>query len=203
VKPCVLFFLLLTFTASATRAQASVGQQADLRGRYFLVVWGYQGQTNDVVEAHTFVSVYRGDDLSVGNVNPSTISWLPATGVVRLFGWEKGRNFSLAQTLGIACRAHREVKSWGPFEINRELYRRALRRIRLLNSGQIAYSMIDILPGTMNCIAAAGDLTRAPLEAGAEWGFLASIDVVRHLSPYFKNNGRVVKAISVWRECTP
>ena len=53
-------------------------------------------------------------------------------------------------------------------------HRRALKRIRLLNSGRIAYSMIDILPGTMNCIDAAGDITRTPLDTGMLWGFSAA-----------------------------
>ena len=118
------------------------------------------------MKAHTFASFYRGDDLAKGNFNPATISWLPSTGVVQLFGAEKGRNFSLAQTLGMACRAGSEVKSWGPYEIRPELYRRALRRIRLLISGRIAYSMMDILPSTMNCIDAAGDISRTPLDTG-------------------------------------
>ena len=56
--------------------------------------------------------------------------------------------------------------------------------------------MIDIFPGTMNCIDAAGDITRTPLDTGMSWGFVATIEVVRHLSPYFKNNGRVVKAVT-------
>ena len=206
MKGCVLSLLLIACAwGNATHAQADVQVSASLNGRYFLVVWGYQGQDNDVVEAHTFASFYSGDDLARGHVKPATISWLPSTGVVRLFGAERGRNFSLAQTMGMACRAGREVKSWGPYEIRPELYRRALRRIRLLNSGRIAYSMIDILPGTMNCIDAAGDITRTPLDTGMSWGFAATIEVVRHLSPYFMNNGRVVKAVAkmpIWATCS-
>ena len=207
MKGCVLSLLLATFAWTAV-AQARTDVQLNtttLKGHYFLVVWGYQGQDNDVAQAHTFASFYSGDDLALGHVKPATISWLPSTGVVRLFGAERGRNFSLAQTMGMACRAGREVKSWGPYEIRPELYRRALRRIRLLNSGRIAYSMIDILPGTMNCIDAAGDITRTPLDTGMSWGFAATIEVVRHLSPYFKNNGRVVKAVAempIWATCS-
>jgi hypothetical protein len=198
----MLCLLLLAF---AWVSAADAKHNTDLKGRYFVMIWGYQGQNNDVVESHTFASFYSGDNLAVGRVAPSTISWLPATGFVRLFGWERGHNFSLAQTLNMACQADREVKSWGPYEIRPELYRRALRRIRLLNSGRIEYSMIDVLPGTMNCIDAAGDITRTPLDTGTEWGFVATLDVVRHLSPYFKNNGRVAKAVAampIWAPCT-
>src|SRR5437868_2845349 len=51
--------------------------RSGLHGRYFMVVWSYQSQDNDVVKAHTFASFYSGDDLANGNINPATISWLP------------------------------------------------------------------------------------------------------------------------------
>jgi hypothetical protein len=173
-----------------------VGHPSVLSGRYFLVVWGYQGPDNDVVQSHTFASFYKGDDLSKGTIKPATISWLPAAGVVHFFGSEKGRNFTLAQTLKMACRSGREVKSWGPYEIEPALYRRALKRIRLLNSGHVLYSMIDTAPGTMNCIDAAGDLTPTPLDTGIAWGFVASDAVVQHLSPYFEKGGANLKTLA-------
>lgn len=101
---------------------------------------------------------------------------------------EPGRNFTLPQTLKMACRSGRTVKSWGPYEIEPALYRRALGRIRLLNSGRVQYSMIDMAPGTMNCIDAAGDLTPVPFDSEIRWGFVASDAVVRHLASYFKQS---------------
>lgn len=194
MKRLILALLSTCLACTATaHSRIDFTRSTVLQGRYFLIVWGFQGQDNDVVEAHTFASFYSGDELARGNASPATISWLPTSGIVNLFGSEKGRNFSLTQTLEMACRTGREVKRWGPYEIRAELYQRALRRIKLLNSGRIAYSMIDILPGTMNCIDAAGDITRKPLDTGLSWGFMASAEVVRHLSPYFKNGRRVVK----------
>ena len=70
-----------------------------LRHRYFLVVWGYQEVGNPPRESHTFLTVYRGDDLAKGRVAPATISWFPATGVVHLVGVDRGRNVSLRKTL--------------------------------------------------------------------------------------------------------
>ncbi|MGE0055986.1 MAG: hypothetical protein AB7S74_17450 [Hyphomicrobium sp.] len=197
MKSCIFSMVLVAFTwATAANARTDTRLDTALRGRYFLVVWGYQGQNNDVVESHTFASFYKGEQLAHGKLNPPTISWLPFTGVVHLFGIEKGRNFSLTQTLGMACRAGRDVEFWGPYEIRPELYRSGLRRIRLLNSGRVTYSMIDIFPGTMNCIDAAGDIVPAPLDTGISWGFAASSDIVQHLSPYFKNGGKTVKALT-------
>ena len=180
--------IVATGSFTAVRADAS---SANLHGRFFMVVWSYQSPDNDVVKSHTFASFYSGDDLATRN--PPTISWLPSTGVVDPFRIARGRNFSLAQTLTMACRTGREVKSWGPFEIRTELYQSALRRIQLLRSGRVAYSMMGRDHGTMNCIDAAGNLTRTPLDTGMMWGFEATSEVVRHLSPNFKNSGRPVR----------
>jgi hypothetical protein len=191
-----LFVVAAASVAVAEAPRARGGTGADIRGRYFIMVWGYQAPDNDVVKAHTFASFYDGDDLANEKISPATISWLPSTGLINPFGRGRGRNFSLAQTLSIACRTGRELKSWGPYEIAPDLYRRALRRIQLLRSGRIAYAMIDNEPRTLNCIDAAGDLTSSPLDTGMLWGFAASSEVVRHLSPYFKSRGRVVKEVA-------
>jgi hypothetical protein len=119
--PILSLCFVIFACAAAANAHTDVKPTTALQGRYFLVVWGYQGQDNDVVKSHTFAGFYRGDDLANGDLNPATISWMPSTGIIHLFGAEKGRNFSLAQTLDMACRAGREVKSWGPYEIRPEL----------------------------------------------------------------------------------
>jgi len=103
--------LLILCAAAATIVPSSFqARAADAHGRYFMVVRAYQSPENDVVKAHTFVSFYRGDELSKAKSTPPTISWLPASGNVHIFGAERGRNFSLAQTLAIARRTGREVK---------------------------------------------------------------------------------------------
>src|SRR5947207_10384273 len=114
-------FAVLTLVFGAIALAGPTDGHADgsgkgLQGRYFMVVRGYQAPDNDVVKAHTFVSFYRGEQLRSQN-NPPTISWLPSSGVVHIFGSERGRNFSLAQTMAMAHQTGREVKSWGPYEI--------------------------------------------------------------------------------------
>lgn len=174
-------FLTLSLTASADNDVKSLA----LGGRYFVVVWAYQGPDDDLTHAHTFTSFYRGLDLAKGIVRPATISWLPASRAVQPFGVEKGHNFSLHQTLRMACQAGRRIRAWGPYEIRSELYRRAMRRIELLKTAKVRYAMINALPKAMNCIAASGDITPKPLEAGVLWGEAASAEVAHHLSPYF------------------
>jgi len=181
------FFKTLICVLSLCFLQVSFGRAAEtasLDGRYFMVVWAYQGPDDDLVHAHTFISFYRGNDLAKGVVSPLTISWLPATKKVQPFGSERGHNFSLAETLQMACHAGRRVQSWGPYEITAELFERAKTRLALLQSGRVSYSMINSLPRSMNCITAAGDITSMPLDTGILWGVAASAKVVKHLSPY-------------------
>jgi len=167
-----------------------------LHNRYFVVVWGYEGDGNAPRDSHTFAAFYNGDDLAKGRVRPGTISWLPADGGVSLTGAEQGRNFSLAETLAMACRDGKRVARWGPYETSFDLYRRALARIRLLASGRMSYSGLALIPGTMNCIKAAGDITDTPFLSGISWGLAASEAVVRHFSPFFKNEGRIDKTVA-------
>ena len=177
-----------------------------LRHRYFLVVWDYQGVGNLPRDSHTFLTVYRGDDLAKGRVAPATISWFPATGVVHLVGVERGRNLFLSQTLAIACQGRKHVAAWGPYEIPSALYRQALARIKLLESGRIDYSALSLRPGSMNCIEAAGDITNKPFHPLMSWGHQASKATVRHLSPFFKNGGRVNRTVArmvLWNACQP
>jgi hypothetical protein len=185
MKRSLLIVLLVAATIAPSSSQAKA---ADTHGRYFMVVRAYQSPNNDVVKAHAFVSFYKGNELAVKT--PPTISWLPASGNVHIFGSERGRNYSLAQTLALAHRGGREIKSWGPYEITPELYRSGLRRIQLLRSGRVTYSMLGAAPASMNCIDAAGNLTRTPLDIGLLWGFAASSEVVHHFSPYIKRPTR-------------
>jgi hypothetical protein len=175
-----------------------------LQDRYFLVVWGYQGAGNLPRDSHTFLTVYRGDDLAQGRVAPATISWFPADGGLRLVGVERGRNFSLPQTLAMACQSNKHVATWGPYEIPPALYQQVLARIKLLESGRIDFSALSLRPGSMNCIEAAGGITNKPFHPVISWGHQASRAVVRHLSPFFKDGGRInptVARMVLWSGC--
>jgi hypothetical protein len=189
-----LRFLLLVLVIVATPVFAQPSDVESLASRYFVVVWAYEGDAPR--DSHTFATFYKGDDLAKGRVNPATISWLSATGAIPLFAATQGRNFSLAETLAMACRDGKRVASWGPYETNFDLYQRALARIRLLASGRVAYSGLALFPGTMNCIKAAGDITDTSLNQGISWGFAASKAIVRHFSPFFKDGGRPNKTVA-------
>jgi hypothetical protein len=199
----LIFYWLLSVIAVVVAFPAHSGPLT-LQNRFFLVVWGYQGESNLPRESHTFLTVYRGDDLARGRVAPATISWFPADGGLRLIGVERGRNFSLPQTLAMACQGRKHVASWGPYEISPALYQRVLARIKLLESGRLDFSALSLRAGSMNCIEAAGDITNKPFHPLISWGYQASRAVVRHLSPFFKEGGRINRTVArmvLWSGC--
>ena len=201
----LITYWFLAVSAVVVAFPAKSGRPS-LQNRYFLVVWGYQGAGNRPRESHTFLTVYRGDDLAEGRVAPATISWFPATGVVYLVGVDRGRNVSLRKTLAIACEGRKHIATWGPYEIPSALYRQALARVKLLESGRVDYSALRLRPGSMNCIEAAGDITNKPFHPLMSWGHQASKATVRHLSPFFKNGGRVNRTVArmvLWNVCRP
>jgi len=199
----LILYWLLSVIAVVVAFPAHSGL-ASLQNRYFLVVWGYQREGNPPRESHTFLTVYRGNDLAEGRVAPATISWFPADGGLRLLGVERGRNFSLPQTLAMACQGRKQVATWGPYEIPSALYQRVLARIKLLESGRKDFSALSLRAGSMNCIEAAGDITNKPFHPLMSWGHQASRAVVRHLSPFFKDGGRINRTVArmvLWSGC--
>jgi hypothetical protein len=88
----LLTYWLLALSAVVV-ASLAYSDSPSLQHRYFLVVWGYQGAGNLPRNSHTFLTVYRGDDLAEGRVIPATISWFPADRGVHLVGVERGHNF--------------------------------------------------------------------------------------------------------------
>jgi hypothetical protein len=185
------------FAAICAITLSSDAQAQSLRGRYFVVMWGYQGPTNAAIDAHSFATFYRG--IGRGVSSPATISWLPATGIVRDRGPERGKNFSLGATLRLARRHRRTVRAFGPYEIEPKIYQRAHGRIRQLNSGKLAYTMINGPPNAVNCILAVSAVG-GPLSTGWSWGFAASRQVAQHLSSaYPKVDPRAAAVIRVKR----
>lgn len=182
----------------------ALADNSQLRGRYFLQVWSYESLSNRPKDSHTFATLYSGDDLAAGRTAPTTISWLPKSGVVQPLRISKGQNFSLAATLSTACESRKVIRTWGPYEITAELYRRAQARVRLLESGGIKYGELGLGPKVMNCIEATGDLMDTPFNPGPVWGSKASRAVVRHLSPLFRDGTKVnttVAELVRWPGC--
>ncbi|HEY1376638.1 MAG TPA: hypothetical protein VGF55_07580 [Gemmataceae bacterium] len=74
-----------------------------------------------------------------------TISWLPCKVemTVNTPCAEPGRNFDLPTTFDIALSQWEHVTAFGPYQIEPELYCRALKQKQRLESGEVRYKTID------------------------------------------------------------
>ncbi|TMQ32406.1 MAG: hypothetical protein E6K70_18720 [Planctomycetota bacterium] len=84
------------------------------------------------------------------------------------------------------------VSRWGPYEIEKGLYDRALRQKARLESGAILFKCIDenFRPATAsNCIHAVSDvdMDQGALHVGPNWGDNASRIVAGHLKRWMIN----------------
>ncbi len=152
--------------------------------RYTVTVYAYAVPGRGPAWTHTFATFTRGGE-------SLCISWMPnapkAKGNVRLTSRpECGCNWSLAQTLEHAREIRAKVHAFGPYPCRPELFEAAQRRVRELESGQIAYKAIDVLtrPKGVNCIHAVSDTISPPLDTGVLVSDAAAREIVRHFRPY-------------------
>ncbi|RYD61196.1 MAG: hypothetical protein EOP84_36045 [Verrucomicrobiaceae bacterium] len=117
-------------------------------------VFGTRNKTRLVKEA-------RGGRYKQWDFEAFTISWIPydfaenpnlcvfnGFGSRLIPSWNQcpvsvGRNFTLAETIQLAVRAKVAVGMWGPYEISEDAFERAVKRMRLLNTGIMKYRADD------------------------------------------------------------
>lgn len=178
---CRILTSLILFALLATPALAS--------GKYFMTIFAYNSVPSSAENSHTFASFTQEAD---DGFSTRTISWLPANGVVNVFGFSTlGRNHSLDSTLSIAMSKNVKILSWGPYEINPELFRRATIQQSFLENGEARYKafILNRSRGVFNCITAVADLDtdRGYLHPKLAVGGDASLKVLRHLSRWIVN----------------
>jgi len=183
-RTCVLAAALVLATDFAPTAQAD--------DSYYLIVYAAQRAPTTPRFSHTFATVVkvteRGTDRSKCKVEEHTISWIAKTKEIVLARAksEPGANLSLRESLRLAASLDEKISMWGPFEIKKELYDRALKQIDLLESDKVQYKALDVRfrPETaINCIHAVSDLDtdEGLLDTGAACGEVASRMVALHL----------------------
>jgi hypothetical protein len=126
---------------------------------------------------------------------------------------EPGQNRTTRDALLLAARGGLRVTRWGPYEIDRGLYERALRQIarleRRMPGPPVLYKELDRgyreeqIVAT-NCIHAISDVDRdgGPLRSGTDYGERAARRVVVHLARWIKHSGRDHSEVwaHIWRE---
>jgi len=172
-----------------------VGAPVRAGEKCFLFVFAAQAEPVKPASSHSFVTLIRakgdGQDMRAWDLQEYTISWLPETGNIQALGRPApGRNYDLASTLRWADRYGARITMWGPYEVDPELLVYIQRQIEQLESGQVAYRMLDSLtrPFALNCIHAVSDMVPGELlNHGRAYGEAASLILIGHLRRWIKN----------------
>jgi hypothetical protein len=157
--------------------------------RYFVTLYASQRSDRDPQRSHSFaVFVKATPDGDSTRCESFTISWMPASGVIRLLARpEPGMNFTFAESLRWAARQGLRTTAWGPFEIPKEILDRAADQKRRLESGAVLYKALDRRSrlGAINCIHAVSDVIPGPLlSTGSARGETATGLIAAHYRPY-------------------
>jgi hypothetical protein len=154
-----LSFAFIFVWASAARSEE----------RYYVIIFGSESTPRLPRYTHTWATLVKasGDDPDPSKYRIDeviTISWLPANLKVRALRLraEEGVNLDLHTTLFHVLPRQR-VSQWGPFQISRQLYERAVARKAELESGAVKYKGIDPnfgprVPYVSNCIHGITDI---------------------------------------------
>lgn len=184
LSPCYIAYILaclLTLTG---------GVRAD--PCYYLLMFGAQAEKDRPKYTHTFATFVKVDPtaLPACQFEAHTISWLPATLNIRVLAChpECGRNVGLHETIRWALSNCEHVSMWGPYRIQADLYRRAVRQCALLDSGQVRYKAIDSFHKSnrvANCIHAVSSIDAGYrlVVLSPSWGDKASWNVLRRMEP--------------------
>jgi hypothetical protein len=159
---------------------------------YYMLVFGAQRHVNQPKHAHTFATFVKatgtGPNLDTYQTESHTVSWVPESLHVNTFSLhpEPGSALDLDATLRWAQCERVHISMWGPFQTEKELYDRAVARIAFLQSGGLAYKLLDhrFRPcEAVDCIHALSDMDedRGLLETGTACGDRASYLVLLHL----------------------
>jgi hypothetical protein len=171
---------------------------------YYVLVFGSQTTPARAKYSHSFATFVHvsWEGSSPCPVNPSlkahTISWLPETLDIRVWALlpECGANFDLDSTIRYALDNNERVSLWGPYQIEPELYNRAMQQLGLLGSGQVRYKADDTAYKTdrvSNCIHAISSVAGGYRlrVASPGWGETASYAVVRRYLPWVIDRNEV------------
>ena len=191
-----VFVLILSIVAnSPASAQESAAY-------YYMMIFSAQSASEDPRLSHsfaTFVKVTGIGDWEEGyRIESRTISWMPRSLniVVLRARPEPGTNLNLQSSLEWAESMNCRVSMWGPYQIDKELYDRAIQQEARLRSGRVLYKSVDfkLRPGpASNCIHAISDLDTdyGLLHFGNARGDVASHQIVQHLRRWIIDAGRV------------
>lgn len=160
--------------------------------RYYMIVFAYQSVPNRGKDSHTFATFVKAT--SPTDLEYHTISWMPATLVVRPFTLdpEPGRLLTLTESLELAYKNGHLVSMFGPYEIEPILFARSVRQSERLRNGEVLYKPLEPRfdnHQVSNCIHAVSILAELPrIRVGIPgYGESGSYRAVCRMSGYIVN----------------
>jgi hypothetical protein len=160
-RPLAPFGLLVTLGLTLLDAPVAADAPACAPDRYYLLLFGGQGNVLRPRTAHTWATYVRITPRPNGTIflEQFTISWLPATLDIRPWAIrsEPGVNLDLYQTLEFMSGSWQRISLWGPFEVSEEHYRNAARHKEELEAGRFNYRVFDFCalnPHVSHCVHA-------------------------------------------------
>jgi Na+-translocating ferredoxin:NAD+ oxidoreductase RnfD subunit len=155
--------------------------------KHFMVLFSYDHSVIPGWSPHSFAHFYNKKGESF------TISWLPKSSPsdVKVFSDAvEGKNYSLKETLDFARETNKEVRLSGKFEIQKDLFEKALSFKKTLESGLIKYQVYkNTREGegrALHCVHAISDLAPfgGQFEAGLSFAERANEKLISLFSPY-------------------
>ncbi|MFO0946759.1 MAG: hypothetical protein U1D30_12570 [Planctomycetota bacterium] len=134
---------------------------------YYMVLFASQTPVWRKPKAHCFASFVRvpaaGEDGEREEPEIHTISWYPAAGRCRVIHPpEEGVNSALDITIERCKKARMNLYKWGPVQIKKEFYDKAVLRASQLHAGELRWQALDKSTRrqgvAVNCIHALSDL---------------------------------------------
>jgi hypothetical protein len=169
----------------------NVKETARAKDSYFMLLLSQERDPLAPRFSHTYASFVHARRAAGDNdyrLETHSISWLPATLDIRLLRRpEKGVNLGLKASLDLSKSLDTRISMWGPFQIQKELYDRAVRQEARLKRGEILYKAVEgaFRPErqAVNCFHAVSDIDtdRGLLETGTAHGDAATEMVAQHL----------------------
>lgn len=163
--------------------------------KYYVIFFSSEGTPNIARLSHGFATCARtrtkpGEE----SFDDFTISWMPANLEVRFRLWpESGTNLDLPASFDYVQSVDGRVFAWGPYEIDKQIYDRALEQFERLQQGRLLYRMADLRLRhrphlANNCYHSITDI--APKElimTGAKSGEEMGPIMVEHFRPWLIN----------------
>src|SRR5262249_16194985 len=188
---CLLLGIPMLIVGAIFALRPSADADEKDRSSYHVILFASEREGNAPRFSHTWATFVKSTQPESGKptLNEAIpLSWLPANGVIPPLATVPGRNFSLSETMDWTRQMNARVAAWGPIPVRKELYDLARQRKEVLESGRLAYKMIDgrVRPdrGT-NCIHAVSDMVPGSLlETGTAHGEGGTQLVAEHFRGY-------------------